>query len=328
MIEVHTPCRLHFGLLAYSHDESRQFGGAGLMVDDPDITLRAELDDGFSATGPMAERALTFAKRFIENALATNLVDRFEAADLEIIDAPRAHSGLGTGTQLAMAVGQAMAHLIGQKNLSAGQIARLVERGERSAIGVHGFEHGGLIVEGGKLDPTELSPLLLRQAFPDDWRLVLITPDALSGVSGQLERQAFSKLPPISSARTAEMCRLVLLGLLPALIDRDIDDFGQALYQLQTEVGQCFKKEQGGVYADPLLERMVSFIRDQGVTGVGQSSWGPTLYAVTSDQSSATSLLTDLRQRFDLGPREIRITAANNTGHAVRQLSAISENQS
>jgi len=327
MIEIRTPCRLHFGLLAYSHDDCRQFGGAGVMINRPNITLRAALDDQFTATGPMAERARSFAETFAQQAIQQGLIDQFEGASIQVISAPRAHTGLGSGTQLAMATGKAMAALIGHDDLSAIQIAQLVNRGERSAIGIHGFEHGGLIVEGGKLDPDGISPLLVRHSFPEQWRWVLITPAKLQGISGSRERQAFSKLPPIDQRATAEMCRLVMLGLLPALLDADINDFGQALYQLQLEVGRCFKQAQGGVYAHPLIEQIVAFAREQGVRGVGQSSWGPTLYAVTADEAAATQLTRGIRSQFALADDEIRITSGDNHGYTMRQMTAVSKDQ-
>ena len=91
------------------------------------------------------------------------------------------------------------------------------------------------------------------------------------------------------------------------------------------EVGRCFKKEQGGVYADPLLERIAEFVRGQGVRGVGQSSWGPTLYAVTPNEDGASSLASDLSDRFALTDQELCISRANITGVRVRHLSAVTK---
>lgn len=317
MIEVRTPCRLHFGLLAFSHDESRQFGGVGVMVQRPDIVVRVEEANEFTATGPMAERALKYAQTFADRTGTAN------GAAIQVERAPRSHTGLGTGTQLGMAVGRAMAELIGRDDVDANELAHLVGRGERSAIGVHGFFHGGLIVEGGKLDPDAISPLLVHQAFPEDWRIVLISPQRLEGISGDRERKAFGRMPAVPVDRTAEMCRLVMLGLLPAMIESDIDDFGESLFQLQQEVGRCFKSQQGGIYADPMLEQIIHFIRDRGVRGVGQSSWGPTLYAVTKDEAAAKKLVAELRIQFALADDELLITRADNVGNHVRQITSL-----
>lgn len=326
MIEIHTPCRLHFGLLAYGQQKSRQFGGVGLMVRRPRIVVRVRQADEFTATGPLAERAVEIAGTFAANwarrfgaAAATNARGPLpiHGATIEILEAPRAHTGLGTGTQLAMALAKALAELAGgsdASNLGVEDLAALTGRGQRSAIGAYGFFHGGLIVEGGKHNPAALAPLLVQQSFPPHWRILLITPLQLAGVSGDRERQAFAKMKPIPRDVTAEMCRLVLLGMLPALIERDIDGFGQSLYELQQRVGQCFASAQGGVFAHPMLEEITRFIRARGVQGVGQSSWGPTLYAVVADEATGQALAAEVARRFGLGEGELLVTAADNEG--------------
>ena len=315
MIEVRSPSRLHFGLLAFDPSGGRQFGGVGLMVRRPDLVVRVKAAAGFTATGPLGGRAKAFAR-----GLARRCGRSIKGANIEVVRAPRPHCGLGTGTQLAMAVGKAMAKLSGVEAADAGELAKLVDRGQRSAIGAYGFFKGGLIVEGGKSEPNRLSPLLARQAFPRDWRVVLICPQEMRGFSGKAERHAFGTLPAISEQATGRMCRLVLLGLLPAVADRDITGFGESLYELQQVTGRCFKSAQGGVYASPLLQRIVTFARKQGVSGVGQSSWGPTLYAVTDDRDRARHVAAAVRGRFDLSAEEVMITQADNRGATVREM--------
>ena len=323
MIQVDTPCRLHFGLLAYNREESRQFGGAGLMVAEPRISVRVAPADAFRVTGPMAERAGAFAQTFAAKWAARQAASgrgnrgSLHGAEIHITDAPRPHTGLGSGTHLGMVIARARAELADPKEattLGVDELAGLVSRGARSAIGAYGFFHGGFIIEGGKRDPLSLSPMLVQQPFPPHWRLVLITPDKLVGLSADREVQAFAKMISIPREVTAEMCRLTLLGLLPALIERDLSTFSAALYDMQQRVGMCFAAAQGGIYADPLLERIVKFIRAQGVEGVGQSSWGPTLYAVTESERSAQELATRVRDEFELAQREVLVTAADNAG--------------
>lgn len=323
IIEVHTPCRLHFGLLALNRDDTqRQYGGAGVMINQPHITLRVTRNQTmshFTASGPLAAQAMDTATRFkkLANVADKDRLETFSpvtGGHIEITTAPRQHTGLGTGTQLGMAIACAMAQLSGQANLNIRALASLVGRGRRSAIGAYGFERGGFIVEGGKLDRTRLSPLLLRHDFPEQWRLVLVNPNKLQGLAGTRELQAFAQMPDISPDITGQMCRLVLLGLTPALLENDLQSFGQSLYELQHLVGQCFYKAQGGIWADLMLQAIVSKLRSWGIDGVGQSSWGPTLYAVASDEEQATSLASKLRQTFALSEDEVTITAASNQG--------------
>ncbi|MEX2214342.1 MAG: beta-ribofuranosylaminobenzene 5'-phosphate synthase family protein [Phycisphaeraceae bacterium] len=329
MIEVQTPCRLHFGLLAYNPREARQFGGIGLMVERPRIVLRVSPAQDFVAYGPMAPRAESFARTFASNWAARLARSRplrakpLSGAKIQITSAPRPHTGLGTGTQLAMAVARAMAELAGATggHLGVEDLAALVGRGARSAIGAHGFFHGGLIIEGGKQHRAALSPMLVQQSFPSEWRIVLITPASLVGHSGDREVNAFATMPPIPREVTAEMCRLVMLGLLPAAIERDLSTFSRALFDLQQRVGECFASVQGGIYAAPLLQRIVTYLREGGIEGVGQSSWGPTLYALTGDENTAMNLARDVQAQFELSEEEVIITAADNEGCRVMHAS-------
>lgn len=326
MIEVRAPSRLHFGLLAFNQAEARQFGGVGLMIDRPDVLLRVGEQDraaGFSGEGPMSDRAVDIAERFAQRAVAAGLVPEVPAAHLHVVRVPRPHAGFGSGTQVAMAVGRALAALVGRQDLDAATLAGLVGRGRRSAIGAHGSFVGGLVIDGGKTESSKLSPLVMRHAFPEDWRIVLIRPHRLHGISGRREQQAFDRLPPIPTDMTARMCRLVLLGLAPAVVERDAMAFGDALYELQQLAGACFKSAQGGVYADPLLEDIVAFVRECGVRGVGQSSWGPTLYAVTDGQDDALRLAGRCQRQFDLSAPEVVITRADNRGAQVERRSAV-----
>lgn len=323
-IHVHTPCRLHFGLFAYSRDDARQFGGVGLMVRQPHLALHVRRGDGFTATGVASGRAAAFAKTFVGRAIEAGLIERpgdLPGIHIDVLDMPRSHTGLGTGTQLGMAVARGIGELLSLQHLGVAELARLVGRGQRSAIGAHGFFHGGLIVEGGKFEPDRLSPMLVQQSFPAEWRVVLITPEKLIGINGDRELKAFATMPPIPRDITAEMCRLVLLGMLPAVIERDFDVFSRSLFKLQQRVGECFAQAQGGVYAAPLLTDIVQFVRKQGIEGVGQSSWGPTMYAVTKDETTARRLLMDVQSQFGLSNDEVIITEADNEGCVVESIS-------
>ena len=320
MIEIRAPSRLHFGLFAFGCTGARQFGGVGLMVGRPDLAIRVEPADVFHAEGPMADRALWFANRFAEGCAEAGADEAIRGARIQILRAPRPHTGLGAGTQLAMAVARALALLIDRRDWGAPQLAGLVERGERSAIGAHGFCKGGLLVEGGKIDPSRLSPLIVHRPFPADWRIVLVCPRHLQGLAGDRERQAFATMPTISDEATSRMCRLVLMGLLPAVTECDVAAFGASLYELQQVAGSCFRESQGGLYAGPVLEQIVRFVRDRGVPGVGQSSWGPTLYALCGDEDRALQLAGHIQRRFNLDGNEVVVTEADNQGALVREL--------
>jgi beta-RFAP synthase len=205
--------------------------------------------------------------------------------------------------------------------LEGGELARRVGRGLRSALGVYGFEQGGLLVEAGKRTADGLAPLVARLPFPTDWKLVLSLPRDAPGLHGAGEQEAFDRLAgrPGTTGRTDVLCRLVLLGLLPAVVERDLEAFGEALYEFNRRVGECFAPVQGGPYAGPGAAELVAFVRGQGVRGVGQSSWGPAVFAVVGGEEQAEDLAGRVRRRFGLDPGEVVVTQACNHGAVVEQ---------
>ena len=145
-----------------------------------------------------------------------------------MVEAIPAHVGLGSGTKLALAVAQALAALHG-RTVDAPGLAEAVGRAARSAVGTWTFALGGLVVEGGVRRGEERpAPLLARYAVPEEWRVVLVVPSAEPGLSGAAEVEAFGRLVP-SAERSAAIAQLVLTSLLPALVERDLEEFGAAL---------------------------------------------------------------------------------------------------
>ena len=298
MIEVRAPSRLHFGLLnasgvAFDSIDSdsrvigRRFGGVGLLVDAPGMRLRVAPADEWSVHGPMADRALQFAKRFVSSMPPNAIAPQ----SIMIDQAPPEHCGLGAGTQLGLAVAKALALASGQAQLSSVELAEQVGRGLRSAIGIHGFDHGGLIVDGGKREPDSIGLLLHHETLPEEWRVVVVVPDCGAGLHGDAERFAFDRLVGAGESNLTEtLCRIVLLGLLPAIRERDCRAFGEALYEFNARVGEQFRQAQGGRYASPICAKLIEFMRGLGCTGVGQSSWGPGLFAVLENEERACSL--------------------------------------
>jgi beta-RFAP synthase len=306
MIRIRTASRLHFGLLSLAPEgirwadrggsptlPARRFGGVGLMVEQPDIRLRAEPADAWSSAGQLAGRALDFAHRFAESVAAGGAV--VPPCRVVVDDASPEHTGLGTGTQLGLAVGRCLAAVAGLE-LSAAEIAHHVGRGERSALGVHGFEHGGFLVEAGQARPGTLGPLVARCPFPRDWRVVLARPEG-TGTHGLQEQSVIAQLatPAVS---VEVLCRLALLGMLPALEEGDVDAFGEALFDFNARAGEVFAPVQGGIYASPAVADLVAFIRGRGVRGAGQSSWGPTVFAVVASEVDGLELARALRLKF------------------------------
>jgi beta-RFAP synthase len=317
MIRVEAPARLHFGLLSVpiagaANSPSRQYGGVGLMIDSPRVIVHAEPAREWLASGPNSSRALAFAQAFV-TTLPTESICAFK---IDIQQCPEPHAGLGSGTALAMAVARAMACALGHDSWPAAELAKRVGRGLRSAVGVHGFEHGGLIVEAGKKPGECLAPLVGHYDFPSAWRVVLARPQAESSWHGPRESQAFSRLT--RNNPTDQLCRIVLTGMLPALAAEDLNAFGEALYEFNAHAGEAFAGEQGGAYASPAVAGLVTLLRKQGIRGVGQSSWGPTVFAIVEDEERALWISDLLRNQAEIPVHEPVITRASRHGALVQ----------
>ncbi|MGI9334207.1 MAG: hypothetical protein ACR2RL_13745, partial [Gammaproteobacteria bacterium] len=174
-------------------------------------------------------------------------------------------------------------------------VAVQLERGARSGIGVAAFEHGGFVVDGGSRamdldDGAGVPPLIARMAFPSRWRVLLVRDGARLGVHGDRERSAFETLERYSDDEAAYLCRLVMMRLLPGLAEHDLKSFGDAVSEVQRRVGDHFAPAQGGRYASADVAGVLQWLANNGAAGIGQSSWGPTGFALCETESEARRL--------------------------------------
>jgi len=310
VIRVEAPARLHLGMLAVAGDGERRFGGLGVSVSRPAVVLEAHPADELSVEGAEAERALAFARRCRDALGLTG------GAHLRVVEAIPAHVGLGSGTKLALAVAQALASLHG-RTVDAPALAEAAGRAARSAVGMWTFALGGLVVEGGVRRGLEHpAPLLMHHAAPEDWRIVLVIPEAEPGLSGVAEEQAFGRLVP-SAQRSAAIAQLVLTSLLPAFVERDIEEFGAALTQVQQLVGDSFAGVQGGRFhprAGALVESLLAF----GAAGAGQSSWGPAVYGVVGSQAAGREVARRMEEAI-AGEGSVDVVTFDNRGARVER---------
>ena len=307
-VRVEAPARLHLGMLAVAGDGARRFGGLGVSVQRPAVVIEASPAGSLSAEGPDAERALEFARR-CQAALGLT-----GGAHLRVLEAIPTHVGLGSGTKLALAVAQAMATLHG-RTVDAPGLAEAVGRAARSAVGMWTFALGGLVVEGGVRRGVERpAPLLARYALPEEWRVVLVVPRAEPGLSGVAEEEAFRRLVP-SAERSAAIAQLVLTSLLPALVERELDEFGAALAQIQRLVGDSFADVQGGRF-HPRAGALVEALLRCGAAGAGQSSWGPAVYGIVGSEAAGRELARRMEAVVD---GDVQVVTFDNRGARVER---------
>jgi beta-RFAP synthase len=289
--------RLHFGFLDPSGRGKQPFGSFGLSLDRPKTSLKLAPARTFQASGPERERALRYLQRLLQSC-GINAAYR-----LHIEEAIPSHAGLGSGTQLALAVGSALAALEGLA-LDLREIATRLGRGARSGIGIVTFQHGGVVLDSGPKD-GRLPELVSRVPFPADWRVLLIFDPGTSGLAGPRELSAFEALPDFPEKDSEELRRGVTQGALPALAAGNFTAFCQHIGRLQAQMGAYFGPSQGGAYASAGVGAVLDWLRRRGLTGLGQSSWGPTGFAFVASEAEGEALLSKLRAdhpglKFDL----------------------------
>ena len=232
--------------------------------------------------GPEAERA----ERYLRTLGATAGIDAPYRLAIDRVITP--HAGLGSGTQLALAVGTAFSRLEGLV-LAPEEIAGLLGRGARSGIGIDTFTEGGLVLDAGPLGGA-LPQVSARLPFPDEWRVVLVFDEGRAGLSGLDEVSAFATLPEFPASETAALAARVDTALASVEMG-DFDGFAAEVGALQAAMGEYFGPLQGGPFVSPGIASVMGHLRAAGIKGIGQSSWGPTGFAFAPSQADAAAIL-------------------------------------
>ena len=298
-VYIKTPARLHLGLIDLNGDLGRMFGGLGVGIDQPNVIVEAESSESFSVSGQEIELATVLAKRF------------FTAYPIP----QKVH--INVQFSLAIAVGLARLFNV---HASIQELTVAMNRAKRTGVGTAIFEKGGFVVDGGK-STTEngLFPsLIYRQPFPPQWRFIVAIPNLIEGLSNSQENHAFDKLTKMPKENVGKICRLTMIKLLPALAEVDIENFGEALTQIQEIIGGYFSQVQGGKFTRADVADCIEFIKETGAYGVGQSSWGPAIYGVVKHEE-AKQTLKKVKAYLKKGVGgQAFIAKANNKGATIR----------
>jgi len=241
-IKVRTPARLHVTLLDLNGELGRVDGGVGISLEEPNVILEAEsIENGMIVEGDHSGRVQEVARKIIKaynlkNDVRIRLLKKYEE-----------HIGLGFGTQLSLGIGFALTNLYGI-HVTPRELAKVVQRGGTSGIGVAAFQDGGFIVDAGhtygpgkqkqNFLPSSASkapppPVISRLPFPEDWLIVLAIPEASKRIHGSFEVDLFTKYCPIPIEEVQSLSHLILMKLLPSVIEKDIVEFGKAISLIQ-----------------------------------------------------------------------------------------------
>lgn len=310
VVHVSAPARLHLGFLDPGAHWGRRFGGIGLALEEPETRLKMARSDSLRVTGPEARR--------IEAHLCVmrERLDLSGTYRIECESAIPAHTGLGSGTQLALALACGLRKLENLPLDIEGDAAAL-GRGKRSGLGASFLTRGGLAVDGGKGEEDIPPPVVARFDFPEDWRVILAFERDAAGIHGEAELEAFATLPRFSREAAGEISALTLMQVLPGVAEADIARFGEGIARIQTLVGTHFAPAQGGVFASVRVGRCMEGLAELGAHGIGQSSWGPTGFAFAPDAETARHLKERAEALGVAQGLDLRIVRARNGGATI-----------
>ncbi len=306
-VSVIAPARLHMGFIDLSGSLGRHFGSIGVALNEISTRLVVTKSQRLQVSGEVAERAERCTRQLCE-ALQVS-----PELEIHVETAIPEHVGLGSGTQLSLAIGSAL-NAFYNLGLSVREIAQLTDRGRRSGIGIGVFEQGGLVVDGGRGEHTLTPPMIVHMNIPEQWRFLLAFDRRGQGLHGKQEVKAFRELPPFPADEAARLCYLLLMQGLPAVAEQDIVKFGDVISQLQTSVGEHFAAVQGGVFTSPDVADAMAWLKKHDAVAIGQTSWGPTGFCAIDGAEKAGLLLTKLQQRYSSNPHlEFKLVSVRNT---------------
>jgi len=274
-VVIETGARLHLGFYRLCALGNRLLGGVGLAVEGAHEPVGVLLEAARTGSKPVAEGCDSErAQAFLEEA-----VSRFKLPSGIYVRLHRClprHVGLGSTTQLALAIYSAVAALAG---LSVETAVHAASRSRFSGVGTGVFLYGGLVVDAGSRDGVARP--MLWGSVPERWGIVAVIPRTDWRVEeGPGEVEAIESV--VRSLPSGDECRraypVVLDMLAPGAAEGDFELFVKGVELLERKAAEAFSGSQGGAFCCPEAEEAAKALRGSGARGVGQSSWGPLVY--------------------------------------------------
>jgi len=324
-ILVQTPARLHLGQIDLNGSLGRIFGGVGVAIENPSVRLVFEKNNILEVVGDNAELVRKQALRYFDYY---GLPHQAKVTVLSLIPG---HVGLGSGTQLRLAVAGGLTRLLG-KDIPIKELSGIMNHGEsRSGIGTSAFAGGGFIVDGGfKAGESPVmgktngaSPVLFHKEFPKEWLALIMIPESRRGLHGKAEKDVFKNMPPMSEESVGKICRHLVMQLLPALMEKDSANFGHALDEIQRIIGGYFARVQGGIFSSQISSEVACFCMKNGAFATSQSSWGPALYAFVEGEEQVNMLASKVKDYLQANnwKGKVFVTRPDNRGAVIKNIS-------
>ncbi|MEM1612275.1 MAG: GHMP kinase [Desulfurococcaceae archaeon] len=308
-ITIEAPSRLHLGLVNPFNKDYRLYIAVGVAIDRPQTVISVYVDDPISIEGCRSSEVYTRIKPIVEEY-------GLKRGRVVIEKCVPVHVGLGSTTQLLLSVahGLMLSNGLNPDVAEIEEMAKKIGLGRISGVGTYIYMYGGLVVDSGKRHEADFPQLLMRFEVPESWRFVVAIP-AGTGLDEIREREVFEAREEVPGEVIWYASYTLFAELLPSLLEGEFELFAKALTKFQETVGKMFSKYQGGVFAQHSAA-VINKMKELGLVGVGQSSWGPTVYGITDTHEKAVEVSSKLKEVFD--GLHVFVARPRNKGAVVR----------
>ncbi len=329
-IRITTPCRIHLSLIDENGYTGRVDGGIGLMLDRPNVVLEAS-----NSANEFLIETNKYYRESIEviNEIASKIFKSFNISNKNFHFYLKryfpSHVGLGSKTQLSLAIATAITKLKEIDDQSVKDLTKLVGRGGTSGIGWRGFQKGGFILDAGhdfgrgkeketflpSSASSSVDPALTIMTYPipENWRFVLIIPNVKKGAYGDEEVGIFQKFTPIPQEEVNEVSHQIIMKIIPGLLRNDLRCFGEGLERIQS-IG--FKRIEINLQSKTVKD-LLQFLKINGVKAYGMSSFGPSVLGIVESDDEANKLFNLVHNHVRNVGGHIYLCKPNNCGAKV-----------
>ncbi len=273
---VSSSARVHVNSIDMTGCASRTVGGLGFRLSEPKISVFISTVNSTLDIAPLKQPSivLSVAK---ELGLPDNL-------SICVSSSFGKHIGLGYETQLNLCLLKGL-FLLANKPFTSLEACRY-RIGQISGIGSGSFFYGGFVVDGGYpcikgnkkvlngLHCERPAPVIFKNQFPVEWKVILAIPKSANSLSGESEAAFFDHITPICEKHAHELSYYILLGVLPALIEKDFTAFIESMTQI-CRLGTKPHEEELNAGLSGLLLRYLR--KEYGFASV--SSLGPSVFS-------------------------------------------------
>lgn len=295
IITLNSPARIHIGFLDMGKSSLRKFGSLGLTISKYSYIIQIEKSKKIeiSCNDPILSNKINNIIILLRKDIS------FSNFKIRVLSKIPMHSGLGSGTQLALSIGYLITKL-NKIKFDVNHIATILKRGSRSGIGIESFKNGGFNIDVGKLKKSSSPPLnILNLKWPIEWKIILLFDQNIIGVHGKDEVKEFETLREPNKNYSNENCKNLLMKIIPGLMEKNFTEFSDGIRIIQNNMSKTFYKKKKK-FASKTIEQIFNNLDKIDCNGYGQSSWGPTGFIFCENTKKRNELLNYLEKYINL----------------------------